>query len=88
MIKELSTMALVATMTTTMSTNFEMALGTAKDIVAIYTAAGEHSKDPTAFLNSIQGEQTRLKKFSGQVASLDLQYELDSKGPFGVTIPK
>jgi len=87
MIKELVTMAMVATVTTSISNNFDRVMGAAKDITAIYAQAGT-SQSPEAFLTNIKPQQDRLDIFGKQVASLTPQDLEKEVGPFGVIVEK
>lgn len=82
MLKELSTMALVAVTTTTISNHFDSVMIAAKDISSVYAAAA--NPDPSQFLNSVKAQEKRLTAFGQKVASLDIKQEL---GPFGVVMP-
>lgn len=84
MLKELSTMALVATMTTTISNHFDTVMVAAKDISAVYAAASNGAQ-PEVFLNSVKAQEKRLNAIGNKVASMDIRKEL---GPFGVAIAK
>ena len=83
MIKELSTMALVAVVTTSVSNHFGSVLGAAQDIQAVYTKAGNVVTQPHSydFASSVSTQTARLEKFGRQVAQINPVHDI---GPFGV----
>lgn len=92
MFKELTTMALVATISTSVSNNFNSVLAAAKDIVSIHTAAAENIGKPNEFFNSVAAQQKRLGSFGEKVAAMDVEklaaLNLQKQaGPFGVMMP-
>lgn len=82
MIKELSTMALVAVMTTNISQHFDTVMGAAQDIAGVYRIAAT-AKSPEAFLNGVTVQTARLTAIGNRVMTMDVQKEL---GPFGVVV--
>ena len=84
MLKELTTMALVATITTNVTSHFDVVMLGAQDIASIYNKAAT-SKNPDEFISSVEHEKKRLDVLSKKVAAMNIQKEL---GPFGVVIPQ
>ena len=82
MFKELSTMALVAVMTTNISQHFDTVLGAAKDIAGVYQVAAT-AKSPEEFIAKTKVKTARLTAISEKVAKMDVKKEL---GPFGVVL--
>lgn len=83
MIKELSTMALVAVVTTNISNHFGTVMGAAQDIQAVYTQAGQivtQPHKPFDFVNSVSAQTERLEKIGQKVVRMDPSEYL---GPFG-----
>lgn len=82
MIKELSTMALVAVMTTNISNHFDMVMGTAQDIAGVYKAASV-AGNPEQFAEATKDRLVRLTAVADHVQHMDLAQEA---GPFGVVM--
>lgn len=82
MIKELSTMALVAVLTTNISNHFEMVMGAAQDISGVYQAASV-AGSPQQFAAATKDRVTRLTAVADRVQTMDLAQEV---GPFGVVM--
>lgn len=84
MLKELSTMALVAVITTNISNHFGSVMGAAQDIQAVYTKAGMVVTQPQKFdfMSNVSEQTARLEKFGKKVAQMDPAKNL---GPFGVS---
>lgn len=82
MMKELSTMALVAVMTTNISQHFDTVMGAAQDIAGVYRVAAT-AKSPDEFIAKTKMRTARLTAMSEKVAKMDVQKEL---GPFGVVL--
>lgn len=84
MIKELSTMALAAVLTTNITNNFHMVMDGAKSITGAYQTAGQFN-DPDSFMTHVKKDQAGLERVANKVATIDLSQEV---GPFGVIVAK
>lgn len=84
MIKELSTMAIAAVLTTNITNNFHMVMDGAKSITGAYQTAGQFN-DPDGFMRHIAKDQAGLQRVADKVATIDIAKEV---GPFGVIVAK
>ena len=82
MIKELSTMALVAVLTTNISNHFQMVMGAAQDIAGVYQQASV-AGTPEQFAAATKDRVARLTAVADKVQTIDVAQEL---GPFGVVM--
>ena len=82
MIKELSTMALVAVLTTNISNHFQMVMGAAQDIAGVYQSASV-AGSPQQFASATKERVARLTAVADHVQTMDVAQEI---GPFGVVM--